>query len=134
MKDGAGVAKNLQEVSGETDCYGKQAQELGTVSFDGKILSGTLNKVTGYTGFNGSVVEEQSGYYLPFLYDGTDTLKMYVKTAEKQATVDKSPTVNVAFLGADKTTAEKAVLHLIKEDGAMTEVYMSGITFNEGDE
>ena len=58
---------------------------------------------------------------------------MYVKTAEKQATVDKAPTVNVAFLGADKATAEKAVLHLVKEDGAMTEVYMTGITFNEGE-
>lgn len=133
MKDTANVAENLQEVSSETDCYGKQASELGAVTFDGKFLTGTLNKVTGYTGFNESVVEEQSGYYLPFLYDGTDTLKMYVKTAEKQFAVDKSPTVNVAYLGADKTTAEKAVLHLVKEDGAITEVYMTGITFNEGD-
>lgn len=133
MKDTANVAENLQEVSSETDCYGKQASELGAVTFDGIFLTGTLNKVTGYTGFNESVVEEQSGYYLPFLYDGTDTLKMYVKTAEKQFAVDKSPTVNVAFLGADKATAEKAVLHLVKEDGAITEVYMTGITFNEGD-
>ena len=133
MKDNAGIASNLSAVDAETDCYGKQAQELGTVTFDGKILSGTLNKVTEYTGFNSSVVEEQSGYYLPFLYDGTDNLKMYVKTAEKQATVDKAPTVNVAFLGTDKATAEKAILHLVKEDGAMTEVYMTGITFNEGE-
>lgn len=132
MKDGAGVAKNLQEVSGETDCYGKQAQELGSVAFEGRFLTGTLNKVTEYTGFS-SVAEEQTGYYLPFLYDGSDSLKMYVKTAEKQFPVDKSPTVNVVFLGADKATAEKAVLHLVKEDGAMTEVYMTGITFNEGD-
>lgn len=133
MKDNAGIASNLSAVDSETDCYGKQAQELGTITFDGKILSGTLNKVTEYTGFNSSVVEEQSGYYLPFLYDGTDTLKMYVKTTEKQATVDNDPTVNVAFLGADKATAEKAILHLVKEDGAMTEVYMTGITFNEGE-
>ena len=133
MKDNAGIASNLSAVDAETDCYGKQAQELGTVTFDGKILSGTLNKVTEYTGFNSSVVEEQTGYYLPFLYDGADNLKMYVKTAEKQATVDKAPTVNVAFLGADKATAEKAILHLVKEDGAMTEVYMTRITFNEGE-
>ena len=132
MKDGAGISKNLQEVSGETDCYGKQASELGSVTFEERFLIGTLNKVTDYTGFS-SVAEEQTGYYLPFLYDGTDTLKMYVKSAEKQVTVDKSPTVNVVYLGADKATAEKAVLHLVKEDGAMTEVYMTGITFNEGD-
>ncbi|MBS5370900.1 hypothetical protein [Amedibacterium intestinale] len=132
MKDGAGISKNLQEVSGETDCYGKQASELGSVTFEERFLIGTLNKVTEYTGFS-SVAEEQTGYYLPFLYDGTDTLKMYVKSAEKQVTVDKSPTVNVVYLGADKATAEKAVLHLVKEDGAMTEVYMTGITFNEGD-
>ena len=131
MKDGAGISKNLQEVSGETDCYGKQASELGSVTFEERFLIGTLNKVTEYTGF--SSVAEQTGYYLPFLYDGTDTLKMYVKSAEKQVTVDKSPTVNVVYLGADKATAEKAVLHLVKEDGAMTEVYMTGITFNEGD-
>ena len=133
MKDGANVAEDLQEVSSETDCYGKQASELGSVVFEERFLTGTLNKVTEYTGFNESVVEEQSGYYLPFLYDGTDSLKMYVKSAEKQVTVDKSPTVNVVFLGVDKATAEKAVLHLVKEDGAMTEVYMTGITFNEGD-
>lgn len=133
MKDNAGIASHLSAVGAETDCYGKQAQELGTVAFDGKVMTGTLNKVTGYTGFNSSVVEEQSGYYLPFLYDGADNLKMYVKTAEKQASVDKAPAVNVAFLGADKATAEKAVLHLVKEDGAMTEVYMTGITFNEGE-
>ena len=132
MKDGAGISKNLQEVSGETDCYGKQASELGSVTFEERFLIGTLNKVTEYTGFS-SVAEEQTGYYLPFLYDGTDTLKMYVKSAEKQVTVDKSPTVNVVYLGADQATAEKAVLHLVKEDGAMTEVYMTGITFNEGD-
>ena len=132
MKDGAGISKNLQEVSGETDCYGKQASELGSVTFEERFLIGTLNKVTEYTGFS-SVAEEQTGYYLPFLYDRTDTLKMYVKSAEKQVTVDKSPTVNVVYLGADKATAEKAVLHLVKEDGAMTEVYMTGITFNEGD-
>lgn len=132
MKDGAGISKNLQEVSGETDCYGKQTSVLGSVTFEGRFLTGTLNKVTEYTGFS-SVVEEQSGYYLPFLYDGTDTLKMYVKSAEKQVTVDKSPTVNVVYLGADKATAEKAILHLVKEDGAMTEVYMTGITFSEGD-
>ncbi len=132
MKDGAGISKNLQEVSGETDCYGKQASELGSVTFEERFLTGTLNKVTEYTGFS-SVAEEQTGYYLPFLYDGTDTLKMYVKSAEKQVTVDKLPTVNVVYLGADKATAEKAVLHLVKEDGAMTEVYMTGITFNEGD-
>lgn len=132
MKDGAGISKNLQEVSGETDCYGKQASELGSVTFEERFLIGTLNKVTEYTG-SSSVAEEQTGYYLPFLYDGTDTLKMYVKSAEKQVTVDKSPTVNVVYLGADKATAEKAVLHLVKEDGAMTEVYMTGITFNEGD-
>lgn len=132
MKDGAGISKNLQEVSGETDCYGKQASELGSVTFEERFLTGTLNKVTEYTGFS-SVAEEQTGYYLPFLYDGTDTLKMYVKSAEKQVTVDKLPTVNIVYLGADKATAEKAVLHLVKEDGAMTEVYMTGITFNEGD-
>lgn len=113
----------------ETDCYGKKTSELGEVTFseDGK-LSGTLKHVTGYTGFNGSDPSEQSGYYLPFLYGGNRTLKMYVKNKEKAATVDKASTPNVVFLGADRSTAQKAALHL-NGTGASAEIAMSGLTF-----
>lgn len=50
--------------SGET-VYGKQVSELQTgVQVEGTEITGTLNYVTGYTGFNSSQVEEQSGNYL----------------------------------------------------------------------
>lgn len=92
------------------------------------MLTGTLKKVTGYTGFNASETSEQSGYYLPFLYDSEQEAKMYVKSSTKQAVIDKSPTVNVAFLGATKTTAQKAILSIVVGDQT-TKVNMNGITF-----
>ena len=114
----------------ETDCYGKKASELGEVTFSGKQLTGTLKHVTGYTGFNGSDPSEQNGYYLPFLYSGNRTLKMYVKNKEKAATVDKAPTVNVVFLGDTVEKAKASVLHLTGT-GASAEVRMTGLHFEQ---
>lgn len=48
--------------------YGKNATDLATglkFSANGEA-SGTLKYVTSYTGFNGTVVAEQTGYFLPF--------------------------------------------------------------------
>ena len=57
--------------SGET-VYGKQVSELQTgVQVEGTAITGTLNYVTGYTGFNSSQVEEQSGNYLALDFGGT---------------------------------------------------------------
>lgn len=92
------------------------------------MLTGTLKKVTGYTGFNESETSEQSGYYLPFLYNGGQEAKMYVKSSTKQVVIDKAPTVNVVFLGATKATAQKAILSIVVGDQT-TKVNMNGITF-----
>lgn len=122
---------SVEAVTGEADCYGKQAQELGAVTFDGKAPAGTLDYVTGYTGFN-SDPSEQSGYFLPFTISATEEaeVKMWVSDEGKQVVCDKAPAVNVVFLGASKETAQKATLKLVK-DGQTTEIPMDAVTFNE---
>ena len=50
------------------DFYGKTAGEMvkdAWVGENGTVI-GTFHYVTGYTGFNDSVAEEQVGYYFPF--------------------------------------------------------------------
>ena len=54
----------------EENAYGKTVSELQTgISIQGTAISGTLNYVTGYTGFNGLEVDEQSGNYLALKFD-----------------------------------------------------------------
>lgn len=120
----------MQAVTGETDCYGKLANELGTLTFENGAFTGTLNRVTGYAGFN-SDPSEQDGYFLPFTISDDGEVKMYVKDSAKQVVCDKAPIVNVVFLGASKDVAEKATLKLVKNDKTTT-ISMGGITFNDG--
>ena len=42
------------------------------ITVSGSAISGVLNYVTGYTGFNGTKVEEQSGNYLAMRVDPDD--------------------------------------------------------------
>lgn len=54
----------------EEDVYGKTVSELQSgISIKGTAISGTLNYVTGYTGFNSLEVGEQSGNYLALKFD-----------------------------------------------------------------
>lgn len=52
------------------DVYGKTVSELqnGIQISESNVISGTLNYVTGYTGFNSTKVEEQSSNYLALDY------------------------------------------------------------------
>lgn len=70
--------------SGETELYGKTVSDLASnleVQSDGKV-TGTLNYVTDYTGFNSAVVEEQSGNYFPFSLEVTGTNMTFKKNGE----------------------------------------------------
>ena len=80
------------------------------VTFDGQAPAGTLDYVTGYTGFN-SDPSEQSGYFLPFTINAAEEaeVKMWVSDEGKQVVCDKSPAVNVVFLGATKEIAQEAI-------------------------
>lgn len=67
------------------DLYGKTVGEM--IGEDVKIdsngsVSGTFHKVTGYTGFNESVIEEQSGYYFPFTLVKSGTNMSFKKNGE----------------------------------------------------
>ena len=54
--------------------YGKQVSELqSNVVVNSDAILGTLHYVTGYTGFNGSEVDEQSGNYLALDFDWEPT-------------------------------------------------------------
>lgn len=70
--------------SGETELYGKTVNDLASnleVQSDGKV-TGILNYVTEYTGFNSTVVEEQSGNYFPFSLEVTGTNMTFKKNGE----------------------------------------------------
>ncbi len=113
----------------ETECYGLQSQALGEVTFGAKRLTGNLNYVQNYTGFSGDT-KEQNGYFLAFQYDGDDTLQMAVRSTTP-VTVDAAPAVNVVFLGADKETAEAAVLHLTGEDNKKLDIPAKFLNFGD---
>ena len=66
------------------DLYGKTAGELASdlfVNEDGQV-TGTFHHVTGYTGFNSAVPEEQEGYYFPFTLAKTGTTMAFRKNGE----------------------------------------------------
>lgn len=48
---------------------------------DGSVF-GTFKYVTGYTGFNGTVTEEQEGYYFPFDLNKTGTTMSFIKNGK----------------------------------------------------
>lgn len=57
------------DIQASTDLLGKSASDLQSdISVTNGVISGTLNYVTGYTGFSGDV-SEQSGNYLAIYVD-----------------------------------------------------------------
>lgn len=85
------------------EAYGKTGAELGNITFansEGNVaVTGTLNYVKGYTGFNSASAEEQEGYYLAFdikpaegvepSENKTIELSTYQGDAEKNAQLTK---------------------------------------------
>ena len=101
----------------ESDVLGKTLGELqdGVEVYNG-ITSGTLYKVTNYTGFNGSDESEQNGYYLVFFNKVADAkaagysdIKFFVVGGSgKEVTPDEG--MNMIFLGATPEIAAKKKL------------------------
>ena len=71
------------------DLYGKTVGDLigsdVAVSEDGTV-TGTFHYVTGYTGFNSTEVEEQSGYYFPFTLEKAGEKMSFLKNGEPSKT------------------------------------------------
>lgn len=106
------VLKTITDVEAETDCYGKKASELADIYIhsDGNVV-GTIKYVTGYTGFNGSVVKEQEGFFFPFTFTSDDTVKsvtmMVSGSTSKTPVVKCDEGINVIRLGSDIVKAMK---------------------------
>lgn len=96
------ISCNISAAGPEVDAYGKQVKKICKVEFFDEVI-GELYYVTGYTGFNGTNVEEQEGYYLAFNY--TDDFYGNVRMAViggsgKEVAVDAG--INVVRLGKTK--------------------------------
>lgn len=65
--------------------YGKRVSSLiggdVNVAADGSV-TGTFHHVTGYTGFNSTVEDEQEGYYFPFTLTTKGTTMTFKKNGE----------------------------------------------------
>lgn len=112
---------SLLPVETDVDGLGKTAGEMGTLALaeDGSGFTGTLNYITGYTGFNSADPDEQEGYFLPFgftLPDGYSKAHMMVKGGSGKSA---EPTAqNVIFLGktAEGVKARSLVITLNQVD------------------
>ena len=70
------------------DLYGKTAGEMASDLFineEGHV-TGTFHHVTGYTGFNSTVPEEQEGYYFPFTIAKKGTKMTFKKNGVESKT------------------------------------------------
>lgn len=127
----------------ETDAagLGKKVKELGTFKMagDGNGIQGTLNYVSGYTGFNGSDPQEQEGYFLPFgftLPEGYAKAHMIIKGGKGNSV--ELDAQNVVYLGktAEDVRMRSLVITLnkIAEDNpdniqsAVKEYLLTGLT------
>lgn len=63
------------------DFYGKTAGEMITDAWVGKsgTVTGTFHYMSGYTGFNDALPEEQEGYYFPFTLAKSGTTMTFKK-------------------------------------------------------
>ena len=66
------------------DFYGKTAGEMVTDAWVGQsgIVTGTFHYMSGYTGFNDALPEEQEGYYFPFTLVKSGTTMTFKKNGE----------------------------------------------------
>lgn len=66
------------------DFYGKTAGEMISDAWVGEngTVTGTFHYVTGYTGFNEAVPEEQEGYFFPFTLTKTGSTMSFLKNGE----------------------------------------------------
>ena len=105
-------------IEGDTDLYGKNASDLGSYKIaKSGAVTGTGLYVSGYTGFNGTDVNEQEGFYFPISF----TQSQEVREAYMQVVGSKNPPVkmdaeNVIYLGKTAATAKKKQVQITHGD------------------
>lgn len=122
----------------EGEVYGKQVTDLQNgLAFKNGVATGQLKKVTDYTGFNGTVVSEQNGYFLPFvatLPEGSLAATMAVIGGSGKKVSIKDEPYNVAFLGATKEEAQARYVQIEYTDNSTTRILKidtSKLTYEE---
>lgn len=112
---------------------GKKPADLQTgIKISENEITGTLKHVTGYTGFNNSVVEEQSGNYI--------ALKMAVTPTDAVTTVEivggskgaVQLDEDMMFVGRIKNKDTQKIRVISKKgDSSVTKTYgLTGLTLN----
>lgn len=112
---------------------GKKPSDLQTgIKVTDTAITGTLKYVTGYTGFNESVVEEQSGNYIALKMSVTpaDAITTVEIVGGKKGAVQLDP--DMLFVGriADKD-AQKIRIVSKKNEITVTKIYdLTGLTLS----
>ena len=104
----------------DADVLGKTLNVLQKdVKIENKIITGSVLKVTDYTGFNGSDVNEQNGYYLTFWIDktaaetaGYSDIKFFVVGGKNLDGVTPDQGMNIIFFGNSIEDVSKKTLGL----------------------
>ena len=104
----------------DADVLGKKLNVLQKdVKIENKIITGSVLKVADYTGFNGSDVNEQNGYYLTFWIDktaaeaaGYSDIKFFVVGGKNLDGVTPDQGMNIIFFGNSIEDVSKKTLGL----------------------
>ena len=122
-------------MDGGTEVYGLNVNQLQSgVVIDGTDISGTLNYVTDYIGFNAVDQSEQSGNYLALsvkVPDGATVTTQLING--KHGSVDLTEDRFCVYRITDKNT-QQIKFTVTKGNESKTETYsLSGLTLNEID-
>ena len=93
----------------------------------GGKVNGTFKFVTGFTAFNGQVVEEQSGYYIPFKVDvPKGATKVQIKNAAKTEWVDMdSDKLGLVWCGQTKQSLLNTKVDVRTDNGMELQLDLS---------
>lgn len=120
-------------MDGETDAYGLTVSQLQSDIVIGESdISGTLLNVTSYPGFNGSDLEEQSGYYLALKVEVPKGATITTQLVNgKNSPVDITSDKFCIYRITDKDT-QLVKFTVSKDKETKTSTYsLTGLTLNE---
>lgn len=119
------------DIDPSVDLLGKSANDLQSdISVVGNVISGTLNYVTGYTGFSGDV-SEQSGNYIAFKVDtekdvDSITVELIGGTLGHPVTLDSDRTIVIRITN---TTTQSIKVVVNKNGLSQSKTYtLTGLT------
>lgn len=112
---------------------GRDLSTLGEYTIADGAISGTLNFQEGWTEFNGTVTEEQEGYYVALNVNPWEGNKFRIDrtTGKGKEVAFKGDGIAICWLGNDEAKAETAEsIVIVYPDGTEDKLSLSGLTFN----